>query len=133
MKRTPLRRRKALVWRPKKTAYARRVRDVDYMRSVRGLPCMLSGVARAGVCNGDVEADHAGDRGVGQKADDKTCIPMCRKHHRDRTDGRGFFRGLELAEQRRWRRWAIGQTQLLIAEKRVGVCRPKEEGDACDV
>ena len=28
-----------------------------------------------------IEAHHAGQRGLGQTADDRTCIPLCWRHH----------------------------------------------------
>jgi hypothetical protein len=121
-RRTPLRRgpfrRKA-----KSTAYARRERDVDYMLAVKGLPCALNSVEGAGLCSGKVEADHAGERGLGVKAADQTCIPMCTKHHRDRTDVRGFFAPLSKDDRRHWCRLAIARTQHAIALKRAGVPR----------
>ncbi len=61
-------------------------------------------------CSGRVEADHAGRHGLGQKADDRTCIPMCRAHHRERTDYRGTFRGFDANDMRRFCAWAIEAT-----------------------
>jgi len=81
------------------------------MRWVKTLPCVLAGVASAGVCDGPVEADHAGSRGVGQKAPDSTCIPLCSKHHRDRTDMRGAFGAFFAREMRSWCDAMITRTQ----------------------
>jgi hypothetical protein len=120
LRRTPLRRTTRLRARGK-GAYARRERDVDYMLAVKGLPCALSGVEGAGACAGKVEADHAGERGLGVKAADDTCIPLCSSHHRARTDARGFFAAMSKDERRHWCKVTIARTQLAIAEKRAGL------------
>lgn len=72
MKRSPLRRRRPTPRR------ASRVRDVDFMAWVKTLPCAARevGLDSAYLCVGEVEADHAGRRGLGQKADDTTTIPL---------------------------------------------------------
>lgn len=74
----------------RRSAYARRPRDWAYMAWIKTQPCML---AYVGECDGPVEADHAGRRGLGQKADDRTCVPLCRGHHRWRHDGIGWWLG----------------------------------------
>lgn len=125
-RRTPLK-RTALRRTPRSTSYSRRPRDVDYMGAVKGLPCLLSGVAGAGPCEGPVEADHAGDRGFSQKSQDGDCIPLCAQHHRHRTGGLGgygpFFGAMTKDERRHWCRVAIARTQLVLAEKRAGLAR----------
>jgi hypothetical protein len=62
-------------------------------------------------CEGRVEADHMGARGVGQKADDRTCVPMCHRHHMERHAHAGSFRYLNRDELRAWRTEAIARTQ----------------------
>ena len=125
MRRTPLRRTSRLRSKSKTKAYATRDRDVEHMLAVKGLPCALSGVDGAGRCEGPVEADHAGPRAYGQKADDKTCIPLCTCHHRHRTESRGFFASMSKEQRRHWCRITIARTQHTLAMKRVGV-EPKE-------
>ncbi|MDQ3276641.1 MAG: hypothetical protein M3Q39_16825 [Actinomycetota bacterium] len=121
LKRSPMRRK------AKSTSYARRERDVPHMMLVKSLPCLLHGELGAGRCSGEVQADHAGlGRGLGQKADDRTCIPLCRTHHQHRTDSAGFFKSLTREERRHWIRVAIARTELAIAEKLAGV-RPHAE------
>lgn len=39
---------------------------------------------------------------MGQKADDRTCIPLCSKHHRERTDFSGLFKGWNQERMRGW-------------------------------
>lgn len=122
--RKPLRRRAWLRARGN-TKYRRRERDTDFMLFVKRQPCVVrelppyafagpghvEAVKRATACGGRVEADHAGDRGLGQKADDDTCIPLCSSHHRERTDHTGTFRQLTRDEARAWRTAAIERTQ----------------------
>ena len=92
--------------------YARRPRDLDYLAWVRTRPCavrdllvlnaMLGIPFSTNVCTAPVEAHHAGRRGLGQKADDNTAIPLCRRHHRELHDARGAFAGWTKAERRAW-------------------------------
>ncbi len=110
LKRTPMKR----TWMKKgkhKTKYARRERDIDFMGWVKTQPCLLACVDGAGPCAGVVEADHAGDRGMGQKSPDDTCIPLCTVHHTDRHSCTGFFRGRPKPWKREWRHAAIAKTQ----------------------
>ena len=113
MKRTPLKRTHELArtrMKPgkRKGKYARRERDWDYMGWVKTLPCLLARTE----CSGTIEADHTGmDSPMGQKAPDDTCVPLCSRHHRDRHDGLGFFRGQTREVRREWRLWAIDKTQ----------------------
>jgi hypothetical protein len=51
------------------------VRDRKYIEWVRTQPCAVCSSFRW------IEAAHTGGRGLGQKADDTRCIPLCRAHH----------------------------------------------------
>lgn len=117
------------------TSYSRRDRNFDFMGWIKQQPCIvidlqpilfirrtlpLIETARlirlvschlVTICAGDVEADHMGARGLGQKADDYTCVAMCSQHHRERTDHSGIFRPLNRDEVRAWRDVAIERTQ----------------------
>lgn len=107
------------------TKYRRRERDFDFMGFVKRQPCIVRSLppflfvgdaARAGKykatpCSGCVEADHAGARGIGQKADDRTCIPLCSSHHNARTNHKGEFFHMTRDELRAWRAAAIQRTQ----------------------
>jgi hypothetical protein len=105
-----------------------RERFVDYMLWVKRQPCLLVGERGAGPCDGGIEADHAGvlaaadvepsddlgpvdGRGTSRKPDDRTCIPLCRRHHEDRHQARGFFAVLSKEARRLWRLAAIARTQ----------------------
>ena len=105
MKRSPVRKRR--------TGPARRgtVRDVAYLRWVRGLSCAICGLTRG------IEAAHVGERGLGQKCSDRETLPLCAEHHRLGMDshhvlGRGF-----------WTHWAISRI-LVIAKYQ---CRFRQE------
>lgn len=111
MKRTPLKRgRKPLVRRTRLRArsktkkYARRERGWDFMAYILKQPCAVrhGNVVVIHPCEGRVQADHAGTRGLGVKSADDTCIPLCRKHHGERTDYKGFFKNWKGPQMREW-------------------------------
>lgn len=121
MKRTPLRRSTPLrrkAWRKQRgdTKYRRRPRDGAYMGWVRWQSCCARVFAQT-PCYGNVEADHAGRRGIGQKADDRTCIPLCRNHHRERTDFSGAFKGWTQNGMRVWLNIMIEKHQTRYDEQ----------------
>lgn len=129
MKRTkPLRQRTALRRSPmrrgaKRSKYARRERHWDFMSFVRGLLCSVEEDRPdpdhdPTPCSGEIEADHAGRRGIGQKADDRTCIPMCSGHHRERTDHSWSFKHLNQEQLRAWIARQILRTTTLWTERR---------------
>lgn len=102
MKRTPLKRKTRLKQRAtrrpdKRSAYRSRERDTAFMLWVKTLPCMAE---KLSPCGGVIEADHTGGRGIGRKADDRTCIPLCTRHHRERTDWTGPFKTWSQEEMR---------------------------------
>lgn len=109
----------------------RRVEERKHMRPyvafVHRLPCVCElGVYRFSggqtadpsgyrdsLCGGRIEANHAGEKpGMGLKAPDFTCIPMCSKHHRAWTEHRDLFAAWTREERRAWADDAIRQTQL---------------------
>lgn len=117
------------------------MRDREYLLAVKQLPCCLMREVRVfanvalwsearrarlleqylnvafSTCEGAVEADHAGERPFGRKADDDTAIPLCRKHHRERTDYTGAFRGYTAVSMRLWCDWAISLTRALLGKR----------------
>jgi hypothetical protein len=118
MKRTPLRRknwlnRKATRVR-RRSAYKERPRDMDRINWIWTLPCAarkLSG------CFGRVEADHAGRRGIGRKAPDDTCIPLCSRHHGQRDAFKGPFREWDQQRMRHWLATLVEHYQKLYEER----------------
>lgn len=95
----------------RKTKYASRERDIDYMLWVKTLPCLIASLEGAGPCSSVVEPDHVGVRGIGQKAPDDTCVPLCSTHHLDRHAHTGYFRYRSKEWTREWREEAIRKTQ----------------------
>jgi hypothetical protein len=114
MKRVPLKRKTPLVRKKwmrttRKSAYKRRPRDPAYMAWVRRQPCCARVFSH--LCSGPIEADHAGRRSAGRKADDRTCIPLCRRHHRERTDFSGAFKTWNAQDMRYWLNLMIARHQ----------------------
>lgn len=112
--RTPLERSTPLPRRRATPRRSDRQRDRAYLLRVKGLPCLLDGT---GCCWGSIEADHAGPRPYGRKADDSTAIPLCTQHHRERTDYSGFFAGFTAVEMRVWCDRAIEETRATLEWK----------------
>lgn len=104
--------RKAPLRTKRRTKYRNRERDVEYMLWVKRQLCAATSLyvipglvgerSAALLCSGPVEADHTGRRGIGRKADDATCIPLCARHHRERTDFGGVFRTWDQTRMRLW-------------------------------
>ena len=60
--------------------YSARPRDFAFMSWVRSQQCIVCEKQR--VLNfGSIYAHHAGQRAFGRKADDRTCVPLCWRHH----------------------------------------------------
>ena len=122
MRRTPLRRKTPLRSR-RRSRYARRERDTTFMLFVKTLLCSVEeerpdADREPTACYGPVEADHMGARGLGRKADDRTCAPLCRQHHRERGDHSGSFKHLTRDQVRAWRARAIARTQTMWNERK---------------
>lgn len=119
MKRSgPLKRYTRLRARSKTSAHARRARDFAYMGFVVTLPCAARLLVTTGFeCQGPIQADHFGGRyGVDS---DRRCIPMCWRHHEDRTGrvgGGGVFAGWSLERKREWGRQSIAATTRAFVE-----------------
>lgn len=64
------------------------------------------------------EADHVGDRALGKRAHDRSCIPLCTEHHRDRHDCRGFF--ADRLKNRSWLEWAMCETNRRYGRQQAG-------------
>lgn len=114
-RRTPLRRSRKPI--PSRRASKRRdgrTRDDAYLAFVRSLSCCVDDAHHFG----RIDPHHAGERPAGRKADDGTCIPMCRYHH-DQWDapmwssGGNPFRTWDRARRRQWQDARIAETQLL--------------------
>jgi hypothetical protein len=64
---------------PRSKTNRKRPRNFPYMLWIKTLPCAVCG-------RNNSEAAHTGPRGLGQKAPDEQCIPLCPDHHRHRRD-----------------------------------------------
>lgn len=67
---TPFGIRSEIRYRP-----SRPVRDAEYRRWVKSLPCAACGRSW------NIDPAHTGPHGMSQKASDLTCIPLCRRDH----------------------------------------------------
>ncbi len=93
----------------------------DHLRSVRLLPCCARDLGHE--CYGPIEAHHAGRKpGMGMKAHDMTCIPLCRGHH----TGAGIhalhgpFKGWTRAQVREWQDKMIDETiEAILTESGI--------------
>ncbi len=85
-----------------------RVRNEEFLEVVRTMRCH--------VCQrvGPSDPDHMGSRPLGRKADDDTCVPMCRQHHQERTDVTGYFKGFACVTMREWCQTAISETRASV-------------------
>lgn len=61
-------------------------------------------------CLGVIHAHHAGERGLGQKASDWTCTPLCARHYGELHDCRGTFANWSKAQRRDWQDTQIALT-----------------------
>ena len=55
-------------------------RDPRYLKWIRTLPCLVCGSVWR------IEAAHTGPHGMAQKSPDRSCIPLCARHHRSGKD-----------------------------------------------
>lgn len=108
-RRTPLRRGQ------RNSSYSRRERDTPYMLFCKRLACSVrvdppDPNTKPTPCYGPVQADHLGMRGLGRKAEDRTCAPMCWKHHGERTDHNGTFKDVPREVERDWKLRQVART-----------------------
>lgn len=126
----PLRRKTWMKQRRTTPRRSGRVLDPEYRRLVRKLPCVVRSLVLHSIgsdeapmvptkCTGKVEADHAGLRPVSRKADDDTCIPACNRHHFERTNFIGTFKGWSHDRMRTWLDAAITSTRHEILLMRL--------------
>lgn len=85
--------------------------DEKYKAFVRSLQCRLW---HTGDCQGRIDPDHMGaDKGTGLRAPDDSCAAMCRRHHDERQQWRGYFGGWTKARMRSWCEAQIAVTRAL--------------------
>jgi hypothetical protein len=120
---TPLERGAPLRARRARPRRSERERDLPYLADVHRVGCYARVSVTGHRCDGPLEADHGGHRAAGRKANDDTCIALCRKAHRQRTDFAGPFRHLDQDAMRRWLdsgiQWTRAQVERLRAQRRT--------------
>lgn len=122
-RKTPLRRKSRIKAKP-----PRRLKgpgsDPAYLAAVRALPCCaVKAFSDVCDCLGPIDPHHAGNRpGVGMKAADDTCIPMCRRHHREVETLTGSFRHWDKAYRRLWYDARIAETREAIRSRIAMEC-----------
>lgn len=89
-----------------------RVLDPEYPALVRQLPCAARFLNHQ--CADRIEAHHMGTRGLGQKADDRTAVPLCRRAHRAWHDCTGPFAGWPKVKRRAFAEESIARTQRAV-------------------
>ncbi len=89
------------------SAYAQRPRDFAYMSWIKSLQCCVC--ERQRVLNfGTVYAHHAGPHGLRQKSADRTCIPLCWRHH-----DRGSTASIHSLGKRFWGVYGLDRNRLI--------------------
>jgi hypothetical protein len=74
-------------------------RDFAYMGWVKTQRCLLADTYEAGPCEGVIQAAHLGARpGTAMKSPDRSCGPLCVRHHMDHDQTKGWFRPLDQGE-----------------------------------
>lgn len=81
-----------------------RVRDRAYLTWLHSQACCAGPLVRDVLdrCGGRIEADHVGARGLGQKSSDAESLALCSRHHSDRHNLLGVFRGWDREQMHRF-------------------------------
>lgn len=89
------------------TAYSQRPRDVAYMLWIKTQQCVACEALRL-ISFGRIYAHHAGPHGLAQKAPDRTCIPLCWRHH-----DRGSPASIHSLGKRFWGRYGLDRGAVI--------------------
>lgn len=90
--------------------------DDAYREWVRTQPCCAP-CAPSG-CWPNIEAHHAGSSGMGQRAHDHTCIPLCSAHHVPGLhQNAGPFKGWKREQLRDWQDERIEELRTRYARR----------------
>lgn len=96
-----------------------REHDRAWLMAVKRQPCAAPGAPEG--CEGVIEADHVGRRGVGQKCSDRETIPLCSRHHAERHALAGPFRGFDRERMRDWLAERLEETRTTVVAHLAGV------------
>ena len=83
------------------------MKDPKYLQWIRSRPCIFESAR----CQGPTEAHHATGAGMGLKTSDRSAMPLCTLHHRQRHDHTGPFHKMTKAERRCWEREMVVKYQ----------------------
>lgn len=75
--------------------------DKEYRGWIRKQRCLAAGMP-GHRCQGSTEAHHAGRRGMGRRAHDHTCLPLCMLGHREWHSAKGAFADMDKYARREW-------------------------------
>lgn len=78
-------------------------KDPAYLEWIRTLPCAVCYAQKS-----PTQAHHAGVRGFGQRADDRTAVPLCGQHH-----DRGRPNSVHTLGKKFWDFWAIDKDRII--------------------
>jgi hypothetical protein len=101
----PLRARKPMRKRRDRPRRSPRVVDIPRRAWIRTQPCCSP--APPSYHDGPIDPHHTGKRAMGRKADDDTCVPLCRRCHDawdepDFSTSTGPFHGWTREQKREW-------------------------------
>lgn len=92
--------------------------DPGYLSWLHTQRCALHG----GGCRGPLEANHhTSGRGLGQKADDKRSFTLCREHHAQMHEYRGFFAGWGKDQRRAWQTAQVERYRALYQSSKASI------------
>jgi hypothetical protein len=107
--------------RPMRRRASRRVQrktDADraFLSWLHLQACRLHWIGGHYGCDGPIQAAHFRDMtGVGRKEPDITCVPLCRRHHEQYDQAKGYFAGMTRDERKGWHRHQQFETQVAFA------------------
>jgi hypothetical protein len=82
--------------------------DRAYCAAVRALSCLVCGT------HSGVQAHHAGQRGMSQRAHDHSSVPLCLVHHAEWHGASGWCKGWDKTRRREWAAEAITATLVAV-------------------
>jgi hypothetical protein len=87
--------------------YAKRSRDFSFMSWITAQTCCVCEAQHKPQFSKSY-AHHAGQRAFGRKADDRTCIPLCWKHH-----DRGSSQSIHTLGKAFWTAYGLDRVALI--------------------
>ena len=83
-RRTPVKKRRS---KPRRGP----LRDPEYRKWLKYEYCAIGEAYGSEGCTGVTDPAHTENNGMGSKGPDSSCIPLCRRHHREYDAGRAAF------------------------------------------